>query len=409
MLRCQTFIALLLIALLSSVALADGPDSPQTFCGRAHPGELTHMQFEAAEQVLQADTDYHAIFCTSAGAIYLDLYERLTPTAVNNFVFLARQGYYDGTTFHRVIPDFMAQGGDPTGSGRGGPGYRFGDEPVGFLTFDRPGLLAMANAGPGTNGSQFFITTAPTPHLNYKHTIFGDVLAGQDIVENIRERDPQTAAEPGETLHTVIIIDDPSQIGAGVMPDPEPASPDQVAARFEAFISSLPPSLPTDAERSGHFSTEDLVATVSDDLREAFAAFAADHGHAYRQRAQFINSACDETIFFAHLGYWVDVYADAASSSAAAHDGFMLRWLESYGYEAEAGANGVYTAAATYCDGEKGRSLLSLKPIGRFLVTLDVLVAEAILDQVSAAALLDNLALQIEPGFADIYRPEIRA
>ena len=88
----------------------------------------------------------------------------------------------------------MAQGGDPTGTGRGGPGYQFKDEPVGFLTFDRPGLLAMANAGPGTNGSQFFITTAPTPHLNYKHTIFGDVLVGQDVVEAIRERDPNAAA-----------------------------------------------------------------------------------------------------------------------------------------------------------------------------------------------------------------------
>ena len=131
---------------------------------------------------------------------------------MNNFVFLAGQSYFDSTTFHRVIPDFMVQGGDPTGTGRGGPGYRFEDEPVGFLIFDRPGLLAMANAGPGTNGSQFFITTVPTPHLNRKHTIFGDVLLGQDIVEAIRERDPSTASESGETLHTVLIITDHAEV-----------------------------------------------------------------------------------------------------------------------------------------------------------------------------------------------------
>ena len=125
------------------------------------------MRFQEAETVLEPDVDYRAIFCTTAGTVYVDLYESLTPMTVNNFVFLAQQGYYDNTTFHRVIPDFMVQGGDPTATGSGGPGYQFGDEPVGFLTFDRPGLLAMANAGPGTNGSQFFITTVPdaTPQL----------------------------------------------------------------------------------------------------------------------------------------------------------------------------------------------------------------------------------------------------
>lgn len=409
MFRCQSFLALMLLALLASVALADDKASPQALCERAHPGQLTRMQFEAAEQVLEADKDYRAIFCTSAGAIYVDLYETLTPITVNNFVFLARQGYFDSTTFHRVIPGFMAQGGDPTASGRGGPGYRFGDEPVGFLTFDRPGLLAMANAGPGTNGSQFFITTAPTPHLNYKHTIFGDVLIGQEIVENIRERDPQADAGPGETLHTVIIIDAPAVLDNSLVPSLEPATPDQVAARFAAFISSLPPTLPVDEDRSGAFSTDDLAATVAADQREAFLAFAAEHGHEHRQRAQLINKACDESIFFSQLGYWVDVYADSAAAKAAAQDAFMLQWLESYGYASEAGSQGLYRAAATACDGAPGFHLLSLKSIGRFLVTLDVLVAEAILDQVSAASLLANLALQIEPGFADIYRPEIRA
>ena len=199
----------MILAVFAPIAAAQQPaPTPQELCDAAEPRELTSMQFEQAEYVLEPDVDYRAIFCTSAGAIYLDLYEALTPTTVNNLVFLAQQGYYDSTSFHRVIPDFMAQGGDPTATGRGGPGYQFKDEPVGFLTFDQPGKLAMANAGPGTNGSQFFITTAPSPHLNYKHTIFGDVLAGQGVVESIRERDPSAATEPGETLFTVLIITD---------------------------------------------------------------------------------------------------------------------------------------------------------------------------------------------------------
>ena len=190
--------ALIFGAGIVSIVTAQASQSPQALCDAAESSDLAMMQFAQAEQVIDQTLDYRALICTSAGAIYLDLYENLTPITVNNFVFLAEQGYYDNTSFHRVIPDFMAQGGDPTATGRGGPGYQFGDEPVGFLTFDRPGLLAMANAGPGTNGSQFFLTTSPTPHLNYKHTIFGDVLAGQENVLAIRERDPQTASGPGK-------------------------------------------------------------------------------------------------------------------------------------------------------------------------------------------------------------------
>ena len=111
--------------------------------------------------------------------------------------FFREQGYYNNTTFHRVIQDFMAQGGDPTATGTGGPGYSFDDEFVGFLNFDRPGWLAMANSGANTNGSQFFITTVPYPSLNYNYTIFGEVLEGQENVANIRLRDPDTATEPG--------------------------------------------------------------------------------------------------------------------------------------------------------------------------------------------------------------------
>ena len=128
-----------------------------------------------------------AIFDTARGPIRVELLPDQAPLTVANFVNLARRGFYDGLNFHRVIADFMVQGGCPEGSGRGGPGYRFGDEFHPELQFDRPYLLAMANAGPGTNGSQFFITVAATPWLNFKHTIFGEVAdqSSRDVVDAI--------------------------------------------------------------------------------------------------------------------------------------------------------------------------------------------------------------------------------
>lgn len=126
---------------------------------------------------------------TDRGAIALELYPQHAPKTVNNFVFLAREGFYDGVTFHRVIEDFMIQGGDPTGTGRGGPGYRFEDEIRGNPLRHETGVISMANAGPHTNGSQFFITHAPQPHLDGKHTVFGKVVEGQEVVDAIRQGD----------------------------------------------------------------------------------------------------------------------------------------------------------------------------------------------------------------------------
>jgi peptidyl-prolyl cis-trans isomerase B (cyclophilin B) len=126
---------------------------------------------------------------TSRGTIELELYPQHAPQTVNNFVFLAREGFYDGLVFHRVISNFMIQGGDPTGTGRGGPGYRFKDELLGNPLTHETGVISMANAGPNTNGSQFFITHAPQPHLNGKHTVFGKVTSGQDVVNAIQQGD----------------------------------------------------------------------------------------------------------------------------------------------------------------------------------------------------------------------------
>jgi peptidyl-prolyl cis-trans isomerase B (cyclophilin B) len=136
---------------------------------------------------------YQATISTNKGDIVIDLYPQYAPKTVNNFVFLARHGFYDGVAFHRVISNFMVQGGDPEGSGRGGPGYRFEDEFAGNPLKHETGVLSMANAGPGTNGSQFFITHGPQPHLNGKHTVFGKVVDSQDVVNAIRQGDVMTS------------------------------------------------------------------------------------------------------------------------------------------------------------------------------------------------------------------------
>src|SRR5258708_2191518 len=153
---------------------------------------------------------YQAIFHTERGDIKIDLFADKAPITVNNFVFLARDGFYDGTQFHRVILDFMVQGGDPEGSGRGGPGYKWDDEKSALgLKHDGPGVLSMANAGANTNGSQFFITHGPTPHLDGKHAVFGKV-ADPESLKNlmaIRERDPQRDPKPGDKLNNVEIVE----------------------------------------------------------------------------------------------------------------------------------------------------------------------------------------------------------
>jgi peptidyl-prolyl cis-trans isomerase B (cyclophilin B) len=132
---------------------------------------------------------FTATFETSRGTIVCDLFPNEAPSTVNNFVFLAKDGFYDGTKFHRVIADFMVQGGDPEGTGRGGPGYRFNDELKGNYKKHQRGSLSMANAGPNTNGSQFFITHVVTDWLDGKHTVFGQVTSGQEIVDQVKQGD----------------------------------------------------------------------------------------------------------------------------------------------------------------------------------------------------------------------------
>ena len=152
---------------------------------------------------LDPEADYVADFRTNQGAFRVKLFAAQTPVTVNNFVYLAQNNFYDGLIFHRVIEGFMIQGGDPTGTGAGGPGYQFQDEIVPGLVFDAPGKLAMANAGPGTNGSQFFITVAATDWLNGRHTIFGEVVEGQDVVTAIS----RVATRAGDVPAQRVIIE----------------------------------------------------------------------------------------------------------------------------------------------------------------------------------------------------------
>ena len=150
---------------------------------------------------------YSAVIHTEKGDITINLFADKTPKTVNNFVFLTRQGFYNGTIFHRVIADFMAQGGDPTGTGTGGPGYRFPDEFHPSLHHDKPGVLSMANAGPNSNGSQFFITHLATPWLDNKHSVFGQVTGGMNVLFSIPSRDPSKRDSPAIKIKSVTILE----------------------------------------------------------------------------------------------------------------------------------------------------------------------------------------------------------
>jgi peptidyl-prolyl cis-trans isomerase A (cyclophilin A) len=209
------FLAVVLGSCKDNAAPAPNPAPPQQ---QQPPRELNAKDVISMANIPEGKGDLYAVFQTSRGNIVVKLFEKDAPKTVANFVGLAtgkqewvdpRTGQkskaklYDGTVFHRVIPQFMIQGGDPLGSGTGGPGYRFEDEFQSGRQFDKPGLLAMANAGPNTNGSQFFITEVPTPHLNNRHTIFGEVVKGGDLVPQIaRAGNAQTRLEHVEIVRS---------------------------------------------------------------------------------------------------------------------------------------------------------------------------------------------------------------
>lgn len=187
-----------------AVSPGASPAAEAAACGGTVPvtaGE-EKPQFERPPKLaIEPSKEYRAVLVTSCGRIELELFADRTPETVNSFVFLAREGFFDGLTFHRVVEGFVIQGGDPSGDGTGGPGYTFDDEIGDELRFDGKGLLAMANSGPGTNGSQFFITLGPAEHLNGLHTIFGRVVEGMDAVERIGTLPVGPADRPTEAVY----------------------------------------------------------------------------------------------------------------------------------------------------------------------------------------------------------------
>ena len=199
------------IALLGSVILlltgcssqaAPAPENPP-----AEPAVAPEESDGLPPMTIDVNKKYIATIQTKYGNIVIELFPEDAPVTVNNFVYLARQGFYDGTTFHRVIPGFMAQGGDPTGTGSGGPGYKFNDEISGRK--HKTGAVSMANSGPNTNGSQFFICYAPQPHLNGKHTVFGQVIEGMDVANRLRPADQtKDPAFKGDLIEKITITEE---------------------------------------------------------------------------------------------------------------------------------------------------------------------------------------------------------
>jgi cyclophilin family peptidyl-prolyl cis-trans isomerase len=196
--------------------VADGVHYPAQQWGLSYQGldvfsrliAMKGRQFDTLPTtVIEEGKQYQATIQTEKGDIVVELYADQTPVTVNSFVFLAEQGWYDDTIFHRVIPGFVAQMGDPTATGIGWPGYRCSDELTPDLTFDGPGVLGMANSGPDTNGSQFFITLAAQPDLDGRHTVFGRVIAGMDVVESLAARDPQEVPpdQPGDRILGIVV------------------------------------------------------------------------------------------------------------------------------------------------------------------------------------------------------------
>ena len=176
------------------------PWSGQRTLTTVSPLLRNNLYTSSPPNIINTDTEYEATIITSEGSMTFELYPNKAPLAVNNFVNLSNDGFYDGLTFHRVLEGFMAQGGDPTGIGTGGPGYRFDDEIDQSLIFDTRGILAMANSGPDTNGSQFFITLVPTPHLDGNYTIFGKLIQGDDVLSDVALRDPANPTNRGQQI-----------------------------------------------------------------------------------------------------------------------------------------------------------------------------------------------------------------
>lgn len=411
--RPAIFLLCALLMLSAASLSAQATQTPDAICAQNVPAETPeNLEYEAAEQVLQPGVDYRAIFCTEVGAVYIDLLEAYAPLTVNNFVFLAENGYYNNTTFHRVIADFMVQGGDPTATGGGGPGYQFEDEFVGFLNFDTPGWLAMANAGPGTNGSQFFITTVPTTHLDFRHTIFGEVLEGQDVTTSIRLRDPATDPQPGTALQTVVIVTDPASVET-TYSAPEASSQQDVSDLLDGLVETVVEPLAVDTPVTGIFDAAGYVDLVPEDQQEALSTALADNNFVYRAAIGVDNAACDvQNVPFLAIRYALDAYGSADDAANVLASGVLDDVAVSEGFavaelEASSVPNAVYTRNTSACNDTPAIETQTNWQRGRYIVTMGVTYDAS--SPITPDLYLQQLAIQIfEYYFSDVLRRELR-
>ncbi len=401
-------VGIMIVMIVAPIGAQEGARTLAEYCADASPMLPETRTYEEADWVLQEEIDYRVILCTDAGAIYIDLYEEITPLTVNNFVFLAERGYYDGTTFHRVLQDFMAQGGDPTATGRGGPGYQFRDEFVGFLTFDRAGLLAMANANNpdrgifGTNGSQFFITFAEVSWLNYRHTIFGEVLAGMEALRSLRLCDPSSCSE-GDALASALIITDPGAVNAEIAPKAEP-DPAAVSAAIEDFFRER--NFPDIEFGVGYFSAENLRSTARRADDAALLDYLSEYGLEYRIVAGLETCAAAYAPLRAMRIALMSFPSEAAAQVALADEYWRL--AEAGELQPVEAANDLpgegFGGEGSLCDDGQTRRAWMTYRLGNNLLRVEANYALAEGEADYAARWLTNSQFFFEPLLSDIIR-----
>ncbi|MCA0458427.1 MAG: peptidylprolyl isomerase [Chloroflexi bacterium] len=374
--------------------------TPDQLCAAAAPVEPETRTFTEAEQVLEDGIDYRAIVCTEVGPVYVDLTEKETPLAVNSFVFLAGKGYFNGLTFHRVLADFMAQGGDPEGTGAGGPGYQFANEVTAALRFDAPGKLAMANAGADTNGSQFFITFGPAPNLDGGYTLFGQVVEGQANVMKITLRNPDgdpAPTEPGTKINTVLIVTDPTTV---LLTDAPVPSREDVVAAFDGMDALLTGAVGELLEnQKANQSTEEVIAAAPEAARADLETLLTSHNHQYRVSSLLNNTSCDTSqIPFYSASYKVDAFATASDAIAAIDDPLM----DTVATESEFTTKEtpvsltapLYKADTTACEKTGIHAMTSWRR-GIFIVTAEVVWPA---DAVQGTDMLDRVLTELVGG-----------
>ncbi len=411
--------------------VAASGQTPADICAEATAdlAEPDTRQFDAADYVLTEGVDYGAVICTEGGPILLDLYEEQTPETVNNFAFLAGEGYYNNTTFHRVLPGFMLQGGDPTGTGAGDPGYSFDDEIVDDLVFDRPGLLAMANSGANTNGGQFFITYAATDWLNGMHTIFGEVLQGIEVAELLTARNPdQGPTYEGDALETVVIVEDPASLS--YTPDGPPGI-DHIQAVLEQHVAERMTSrLTIEPDYSHTYDAEAEAASWQSDGGDELVAYLDD----YLVEQGFLGTAAvlltvdecpenpDEFPFWA-IGFQVSDYGTAEQAEAVLQDEERAEtFVETGAFESQSVyeplGGRVFDRAVPegdWCAVEGGYRRLEF-PFGRYILVADLIYDATVINDTTEPSveqymvfLSQDLLFQNIGGVLDRGNPVVAA